>query len=182
MMNNKKAFQIYIIINLLSYIFLGFLISVVYVPRLLNSDWSFLNLIIPNFGFTILYILAGIMLIFIFIQFIVFLIRPAYIETIISEKELIIRTFKPNKGIGRSIFRMLRYRKYMKEIKLNKQEYNDYKLKIDTWGFRKILILQKINKSGIFETSEINISLLGQKKYTNLILAIDRLQGKINLN
>jgi len=45
-----------------------------------------------------------------------------------------------------------------------------------------MLIFQKIEKDGISETSEINISLLGQKKYTNLILSIDRMQGKINLN
>jgi hypothetical protein len=77
---------------------------------------------------------------------------------------------------------MLGYRKYLKELKISQLEYNDYKLVINNCGFRKVLILQKINKSGIYETSDINISFLGQKKYTDLILSIDRMKGKINLN
>jgi hypothetical protein len=55
-------------------------------------------------------------------------------------------------------------------------------LVISICGIRKALILQKINKSGIYETSDINISFLGQKKYTELVLSIDRMKGKINLN
>ena len=170
--DNKKAFQIYIIVNLLFYI-IGFLIGGISIRGLITHDWSIINTLKPYFGFIAIFMLFG---------FIEFVIRPSYIETIISEKEIIIRTFSPNIRNGIRFILMLRYQKYIKELKMNKQEYNDYKLQFNKWGFRKSLILQKINKSGIFETSEINISLLGQKKYTNLILSIDRLKGKINLN
>ena len=170
--DNKKAYQIYIILNLIFSI-IGFLIGGISIRGLITHDWSIINTLKPYFGFIIIFILWG---------FMEFVIRPSYIEIILSEKEIIIRTFSPNIRNGIRFILMLRYQKYLKELKIGKQEYNDYKLQIDKWGLRKLLILQKINKNGIFETSEINISLLGQKKYTNLILSIDRLKGKINLN
>jgi hypothetical protein len=55
-------------------------------------------------------------------------------------------------------------------------------LTIGKFGIKKELRLQKINNDGVYKSANINISLLGQKKYTNLIVAIDRLRTKICLN
>jgi len=170
--NNKKAFQIYVIINFIFYI-LGFLIAIISIWGIMTHDWAPINTLKPYAGFIPLLILWGL---------VERIIRPSYIETIISEKEIIVKTFSPNIRNGLRFILMLKYRNQIKELKLTKQEYNDYKLKIGRLGLRKMLIFQKIEKDGISETSEINISLLGQKKYTNLILSIDRMQGKINLN
>lgn len=170
--DNKKGFQIYVIINLIFSIF-GFSIGILSFRGIMPQDWVFINVLKPYFGFLVVFIVLGIF---------EFAIKPSYIEIVINEREIILRSFNPNiHNILRFIL-VFRYKKRLKELKLSKQEYNDYKLLIDRFGLRKRLILQKINKGGIFETSEINISLLGQKKYTNLILSIDRLKGKINLN
>jgi hypothetical protein len=170
--DNNKEFKIYVIINLIIPIF-GFIIGILSIRGLIIHDWSFINTLKPYFGLLVIFFLLGLFR---------SSINPAYIETIINEREIIIRTFNPNIRNGLDFIFMLKYKKYLKELKLSQQEYNDYKLLIDKFGFRRILILQKINKSGIYETSKINISLLGQKKYTDLILSIDRLKGKINLN
>lgn len=171
--DNKKYFQIYLIMNLVISI-IGISILILYIRGAIIHDVSF----IKQFMIPILLFLA---FIFVFKRF-ERILKPAYIETIINEKEIIIRTFQPNFRNGLRFIFMLRYTMYINELKLSQQEYNDYRLLIDKFGFRKKLILQKIKKDGIYESSEINISLLGQKKYTNLILAIDRLKGKINLN
>jgi hypothetical protein len=171
--DNKKYFQIYLIMNLVISI-TGISILIFYIRGAIIHDMSFIKqFIIP------------VLLFFVFVS--VFrrfekILKPSYIETKISEREIIIRTFQPNFRNGLRFIFMLRYTRYLNELKLSQQEYNDYKLLIDKFGFRKKLILQKIQKDGIYESSEINISLLGQKKYSNLILAIDRLKGKINLN
>ena len=170
--NNKQGFQIYIIVNLIFSI-LGFLIAILSIRGIITQNWSFIEIIKPYIGLIVVFIVFGL-----FEQ----LIKPTYIETVITEREIIIKTFQPNTHNGFRFLLMLGYQGLLKELRVNRQEYNDYRLLIDRFGFRKILILQKINKNGIYETSEINISLLGQKKYTNLILSIDRLRGKINLN
>ena len=171
-MNNKKGFQIYVILNFMLSI-LAFLIAILTIVGLISNNWIIINALKQYLGLIIVFILFG---------FIELGLRPSYIETIINEKEIVIRTFSPNIRNGLRFILMLRYTKYLKELKISTHEYNDYKLKIDKFGFHRILILQKIDKNGISETSEINISLLGQKKYTQLILSIDRLRGKINLN
>jgi hypothetical protein len=170
--DNKKGFQIYIVVNLIVSI-MGFSIGILSIRSVITQDWSFIDIIKPYLGLITIFILFGLMEV---------AIKPSYIETTINEREIIIRTFKPNIQNGLRFILMLGYQKHLKELRLSQQEYNDYKLFIDRFGLRKILMLQKINKSGVYETSEINISLLGQKKFTNLILSIDRLKGKINLN
>jgi len=172
--SNKSEFQIYIGIKIILFL-LEILIAIMAISGLFTH-----NLIIIN---TFLGIIAILIILGLFES----VIKPSYFETLINEKEIIIKTFSPKlrNGLlknGSRFILLFGYRKHLKEIKLSQHEYNDYKLLIDKFGFRKILILQKINKNGIYETSEINISLLGQKKYTNLILSIDRLKGKINLN
>jgi hypothetical protein len=170
--DNRQGFRIYIILNLIISL-LGFTIGFLSVRGVITQDWSFIEILKPYPG-----------LIAVFIAFVLFeaVIKPSFFEAIINEKEVIIRTYKPNIGNGLRFIFMLGYRKNISELRLSPYEYNDYKLLINKCGLNRILILQKINKGGIYESTAINISLLGQKKYTELILSIDRLKGKINLN
>ena len=174
--DNKKFFQIYVIMNLVFSI-TGFSILIFYIHGVITHDLnSIKHFIFPILGFLVI--------LFVFKQF-ELIIKPSYIETNINEREIIVRTLSPNFRNGlRFIFmlKFVRYKRYLNELKLSQHEYNDYKLLIDKFGLRKRLILQKIQRDGIYETSEINISLLSTKKFTNLILSIDRLKGKINLN
>jgi hypothetical protein len=170
--DNKQGFRIYIIVNLIISIF-GFTIGILSIRGVITQDWSFIRVLKPYIGLIVVFIVFGLF---------EFAIKPSYIETIINEREIIIRTFNPNIRNGLRFILMLGYRKHLSELRLSQNEYNDYKLMIDKCGLHRILILQKINKSGIYGSSEINISLLGQKKYTELILSIDRLRSKINLN
>jgi hypothetical protein len=170
--DNRQGFKIYIIVNLIIS-FLGFTIGFLSIGGVITQDWSFLEIVKPYVGLIAVFIAFGLFEI---------VIKPSYIETVINEKEIIIRTFSPNIKNGLRFILMLGYRKHLSELRLSQNEYNDYKLLIDKCGLRRILTLQKINKSGIYESTEINISLLGQKKYTELILSVDRLKGKINLN
>jgi len=172
--NNAREFKIYVI--LFSILFcIGFTIGVISIISIFTGDWTLINSFDPSlkFGFVTIIIVLGL---------IELVIRPSYIETIINEDKILIRVFSPNKGSGIRYLWMLGYKKYIKEYVIARQEYNDYKLYIAKFGFRKTIVLQKIDKNGIYETKPINISLLGQKKYTELILSIDRLKGKINLN
>jgi hypothetical protein len=170
--DNKQGFRIYIIMNLIISLF-GFAIGILSIRGVISQDWSFIGFLKPYIGLIVVFIVFGLF---------EFAIKASYIETIINEREIIIRTFKPNIRNGLRFILTPGYRKHLSELRLSQNEYNDYKLLIDKCGFHKILTLQKINKSGIFRSSEINISLLGQKKYSELILSIDRLRGKINLN
>jgi len=170
--DNRQGFRIYIIINLIVSL-LGFTIGFLSIRGIITQDWRFIETIKPYIGLIAVLIAFGLF---------EFAIKPSYIETIINEREIIIRTFNPNIRNGLRFILMLGYRKKLSELRLSQNEYNDYKLLIDKCGLRRILTLQKIDKSGIYDTTDINISLLGQKKYTELILSIDRLKGKINLN
>ncbi|MRT94064.1 hypothetical protein [Ancylomarina sp. 16SWW S1-10-2] len=119
------------------------------------------------------------MLIFIFDYF----IKPAYFEAKISNGRLNIKTYNPSKRFFILRFvSMLNYKKNTIEYVIDRQSYNNYKVSIGLWGLRKYIRLQKIDKSEIFESKSINISFLGLKKYTNLILSLDRIKEKITLN
>ena len=174
--NNKNEFLIYRVAKIIIVFMFGFLFVTLPFRGLIPHTFESANL---YWGFVI------ILLIFSLFEVV---LKPSYFETLIYEKEIIIKTFSLDLRNGfvrnglRNFILLFAYKKYLKEIKLSKQEYNGYKLIIDKSGFRRILVLQKINKYGIYETSELNISLLTQKKYTNLILSIDRLKGKVNLN
>ena len=111
-----------------------------------------------------------------------YLIQPAYIEFQILQSEIRFKSFNPNRKNKSRIFSMLFYEKYLIEQTINQQFYNNYILKIDRFGLRRNLILQKIENGVLYQSKPINISFLGIKKYTNLILSIDRLQKKISLN
>jgi hypothetical protein len=111
-----------------------------------------------------------------------YLIKPAYFEATISFGHIHIKSFNQIKNHGFDFLRMLVYRKYLIEHKLDRQSFTSYRINIEFSGFKKSLILQKIENGKLFESGPINISFLGARKYTDLILSIDRLKEKISMN
>lgn len=182
MINNKNSFFIYSIVRLILYVIVGLMFVLINIPLIYNTKWNLFHILVSKYGFVSLFVLIGFFIVFVIFALYEYVIRPSYVEMKIDEREIVIRIFSSNIKNWISILLIFRYKRYLKELKINKQEYNNYKLQIDKLGFRKLLILQKINKDGLFETSAINISLFRLKKYTNMILSIDRLQGKLNLN
>ena len=171
--NNKLAFNFYIWSNLMIFILFIlylFLISIAiqtHDTELINSFLRYV-LIFP--------ILAAIT------QLFDYLIQPAYIEFQILHSEIRFKSFNPNRNNKFRICLMLFYKRYLIEQTINQQFYNNYILNIDRFGLRRNLILQKLENGVLYQSKPINISFLGIKKYTNLILSIDRLQEKITLN
>ncbi len=111
-----------------------------------------------------------------------FMIKPAYFEAQIINGKVIFKSFEPNRKNGLIYFLMILYKKHLKEHTIERQSYNSYKINIEYFGFRKMLVFQKIENGKIYESTPINIGFLSTKKYTELILSIDRLQEKLNLN
>jgi len=109
-------------------------------------------------------------------------IKPAYFEALILNGEIRFKTFAPNKYNKFRFIYMIFYKKYLTEYTLSRQSYNGYRIIIDRFGLRKFLILHKTEKGKLYQSKPINISLLGMKKYTDLVLSIDRLHEKITLN
>jgi hypothetical protein len=182
MIDNKNSFQIYAwirfgISSLYLIAVLLFIFRIVLKEtRLFSSAWN--SLAGSHWALLIIIVLAASLLFWLFEV----LVKPAYIEVSISQQEIVVKTFNTNLlGLWDAIFRV-NFKKRVRTLILSKNEYNNYSLTIGKKGFRKSLKLQKITAEGIFETPEINIGFLGQRKYTDLILAIDRLSNKINLN
>jgi len=177
MINNKLLFEVYMIVRLL--IFITFIIIAGIIVSRLFLKIDLIPSIFSNKSKDSLIILNWIMVFFILIDE---KVKPAYIEFEIIEDEIIIKTYNPHSNRWESPFALFGYKRRIKELKMNREEYNNYWLTIGRFGLKKELKLQKINNDGVYESSNINISLLGQQKYTNLILAIDRLRSKICLN
>ena len=177
MINNKLLFEVYMIVRLL--IFITFIIIAGIIVSRLFLKIDLIPSIFSNESKNSLIILNWIMVFFILIDE---KVKPAYIEFEIIEDEIIIKTYNPHSNRWESPFALFGYKRRIKELKMNREEYNNYWLTIGRFGLKKELKLQKINNDGVYESSNINISLLGQQKYTNLILAIDRLRSKICLN
>lgn len=181
MINNRNAFKIYITISLLLYFSMFFLI-IGSIPGIINKDLSIIRFLILHFGIISIIVLSVFFLFYGIAILFDYLLKPSYIEADFRESEVVIRTFRSEWKNLIKLNSVLHYQNHLNEIRVTKQEYNDYKLLIDNFGLRRRLIIQKINKAGIHESSEINISLIGLKKYSELILLIDRLKGKLNLN
>jgi len=177
MINNKPLFEVYMTVRLL--IFITFIIIAGIIVSRLFLKIDLIPSIFSNKSKDSLIILNWIMVFFILIDE---KVKPAYIEFEIIEDEIIIKTYNPHSNRWESPFALFGYKRRIKELKMNREEYNNYWLTIGRFGLKKELKLQKINNDGVYESSNINISLLGQQKYTNLILAIDRLRSKICLN
>jgi len=170
--NNRLAFN--------SYIWTRFFLVIIFVFFLLVHVFK----ISQNIGINeIRGVIIAIFAIFaIFILIFEYMINPAYFEAIIYNGKIVFNYFEPNRKNGLIYIRILFYSKHLKEHIIERQSYNNYKIQIDRLGFRKKLIFQKMEHGKIYESTPINISFLNTKKYTELILSIDRLQEKINLN
>ena len=180
MINNKTLFEIYLIFRFIIFITIMIIGGLIITKVLLNID--LFQIIFPGYGSLVenpFIVFNWFSICFLIIDE---KIKPAFIEFQVIDEEISIKTYNPHSNKWESPFVLFGYKKRIKELKISRAEYNDYKLIIGKFGFRKELKLQKTNNTGIYESSDINISLLGQKKYTNLLLAIDRLRTKICMN
>jgi len=177
MINNKLLFEVYMTVRLL--IFITFIIIAGIIVSRLFLKIDLIPSVFSNESKDSLIIFNWIMVFFILIDE---KVKPAYIQFEIIEDEIIIKTYNPHSNKWESPFALFGYKRKIKELKMSREEYNNYWLTIGRFGLKKELKLQKINNDGVYKSSNINISLLGQQKYTNLILAIDRLRSKICLN
>jgi hypothetical protein len=174
--NNKLAFKVFAWINFflttfaIAY-FIVFIIETLMDKRIsLNSSKEYVNIVIIG---AVSYII---------LRFLDYLIKPSYFEATINFGQINITSFTPNNKNGFKFILIFFYNKYLTEHVIERQSYTDYRILIERFGFKKSLFLQKTENGILFESSPINISLLGVRKYTNLILAIDRLKEKFSLN
>jgi hypothetical protein len=180
MINNKTQFEIYLIFRLFIFITIIIISGIIITRVLLKID--LVQMIFPNYESVEE---NPLMLLNWFSAFFLIIderIKPAFIEYQLNEDEIRIKTYNPHSTRWESPFVLWGYKKRIKVLKINREEYTNYNLTIGKFGIKKELRLQKINNDGVYKSANINISLLGQKKYTNLIVAIDRLRTKICLN
>lgn len=171
--DNKLAFNIYIWFNFSIFISfcLYFLLSIIAAQ---NNNITLFNSLK---GYILIWpLIIGISKLF------DYLIQPAYFESQILNGEIRFKSLNPNRNNRFRFFLMPFYKRHLIEQTINQQSYNNYILKIDRLGLRRNLIFQKLENGKLYKSTSINISFLGIKKYTNLILSIDRLQEKITLN
>jgi hypothetical protein len=107
---------------------------------------------------------------------------PSYFGAEIFNNQIRIKTFNPNKYNGFRFLLMAFSQKYVTEYMVDRSSFTNYRINITHCGIKKKLILQKSQKGGIYESRPINLNLLGYKKYTDLILSLERLSQKISLN
>jgi len=175
MINNKKVFEIYLIFRLL--VFTTILIFGVQVITKVLLRIDLLQVIFPNYGTLLENPLIALNLLSIGFLLIDERIKPAFIEFQIIKNKIIIETYNPHSNRWESPFILFAYKKRIKELKISNEEYIDYKLTIGKFGIKKEMKLQKIDTNSVYESTNINISLLGQRKYANLLSALDRFKN-----
>ena len=171
--SNRLAFTIYV--------WMSFFLSIFMIVCLLIFSLSVINGYKGLIPHPIGLILGPLILAMVFRVF-DSIIKPAYFEADISYEQISFKSFNPNTKNGTRFFLMLFFGKYLQDHTIDRKSYNNYRILIERLGFKKSLILQKIEDGKLYESKPINISLLGLKKYTDLILSIDRLKEKISLN
>jgi hypothetical protein len=171
--NNRLVFNIYVWSNFcLLIVFLVYVLLILIGYKTGNRELvhsSTISLMIVAFATLIIRIFD-------------FLIKPAYFEAIISFGQIHIKSFNQIKNHGFDFIRMLDYSKYLLDHKIDRQSFTSYRINIEMFGLKKSLILQKMDNGKLFESKPINISFFGVRKYTDLILSIDRLKEKLSLN
>jgi hypothetical protein len=171
--SNRLAFDLYVWIR-----FALLIVIVVYILTPLKGLMTgYKNMSPPSVDFIIMMAVMALI-----ITVIDFLIKPSYFEGVINYGAISIKSFSPNTKNGLIFLLMIFYRHSLVEHQLDRQSFNNYRILIEKYGFRKSLIIQKIENGKLYESKPINISFLGAKKYTDLILSIDRLKEKITLN
>lgn len=171
--NNRLAFNIFVIISFcLTFNIIVFF--AIFLFESISGNKTFIHQ-------SVIFVITSFMLYLFFVLFNL-LIQPAYFEARINFGQIYIKSFNPNKKNGFRFFLMLFYQRYSIEHIIARQSYNNYRIEIERFGFKKNLILQKTENGLLYESKPINISFLGAKKYTDLLLSIDRLKEKISLN
>jgi len=173
---NRLAFNIYVWINFCLTCSVMVFFSIFLLENILNKKIPAHNS--EMFGS----ILVILIVLYVILWGVNFLIKPSYLEAEISFGQIKIHSFNPNRRNGFSFFLMLFYRKSLKEHIIERKSYNDYRIVIGRLGIVKSMVLQKTENGILYESSPISIGFLAVRKYTNLILAIDRLKGKFSLN
>lgn len=172
--SNRLAFTMYIwgrlviLIALMVYLILLFYASLSRNDEIIRQTEGYITFLLPCAAVVVL--------------FIDYVLRPTFFEAKITSDQIAIKSFSPFARTGFFQFAMLSYRKHLTEYYIDRQSYNNYKIQIGRLGLRKNLILQKIKDGRIYESKPIMIHFLCIKKYTELILSIDRLKEKITLN
>jgi hypothetical protein len=175
MINNKTVFEFYLILRLIIMITLVVLSVIVLTSTFIKID--FFQHLFPNDDNKekdTLMIFSWVLICFILIDE---RIKPAFIEFHFIEDGINIKTYNPHSNRWESPFVLFGYKKRIKELKITREDYTDYHLTIGKFGFRKELSLQKTNSQGDYQTSDINISLLRKKEYTNLISALNKFKN-----
>lgn len=172
--SNRLAFTMYIWGRLVIQIIL-----IVYLIFLFSASRSGNDEIIRQIKGYVLFLLPGAVLVVLFIDY---MLRPTFFEAMITRDQIAIKSYSPYSRTGLGQVAMLFYRKHLTEYYIDRQSYNNYKIHIGRLGLKKSLILQKIKDGQIYESKPIMIHFLSAKKYTELILSIDRLKEKITLN
>jgi hypothetical protein len=171
--SNRLAFDLYVWIR-----FVLFIVIVVYIFTLLKGfRTGFKNMSPPSLDLIIMMAVLAFV-----ISIIEFLVKPSYFEGVVNYGDISIKSYSPNKKNGLVFLLIIFYRQYLIEYRIDRHSFNNYRILIEKYGFRKSLILQKLENGKLYESKPINISFLGAKKYTDLILSIDRLKEKISLN
>ena len=109
-------------------------------------------------------------------------IALCYFEAEISTECILIKTINPTKYNGIRFIQLLFNKIEPSEFIIDRVSFTNYRIVISKLGFKKKLILQKFVKGDLFESKPIDIDFLGYKKYTDLIISIDRLSQKMSLN
>jgi uncharacterized membrane protein YidH (DUF202 family) len=170
MITNKTEFLIYRILLLIS-----FIIIILFILQIAIRIAEFDAVKFSNNTFEVLKLLSLLVMIFLIATE---RIKPAFIQFNQTENGIVIKTYRPNPNSWKSLFNLFVNKNETTEYKISKDEFSDYQLKVRYMGLLKELIFRKTNIDGIYQSANINISLLGSPKYTNLIQSLDKLRTK----
>ena len=150
MISNKTIFEIYLIFRLIIFISIMIVGGMIITKVLLKID--LFQILFPDYRsleVNPLIIINWFSICFFIIDE---KIKPAFIEFNIFDNEITIKTYNPHSNRWESPFVLFAYKKRIKELKINREEYNNYILNIGKFGFRKELKLQKTDDTGIYNS------------------------------
>jgi hypothetical protein len=171
--NNRMSFSIYAWFNFFIFILFLFFWIIISI-RLITGNKGIFQVNSPFF--------ITIMILFFILRLFEIIKRPGFLQAEISFGQILIKTYNPDIKNRLYFFKTLFFNKHLQVHSISRQAFNNYRILIEKSGFRKSLVLQKIENGKLYESKPINISFLGIEKYTALILSIDRLKEKITLN
>ena len=111
-----------------------------------------------------------------------YIISPTYFDAEISGNRIVIKAINPAKYYGLNFILLVLNKIKPSIFTIDRISFTNYKIAIYNWGFNKSIILQKLDNGYLIESKPIRMDYLGYKKYTDLIISIDRLCQKMSLN